>query len=279
MRDEQLSNLYKTINQKQESYKNHKTEIWDYVKFIGFLVIMFTIIPIIPAILETNFGMDFSHSFVGGLIIGSILMIGSGYLGNPQPPSLSIIDIELLNVLESLKYIELHQGQVDDYWRFDAAKKLKKVEKRLKFPSSDNFLWTAIIQEYIDDVEIFKINFKERLIPNLIDGDDDDLVHSIIEEFARYLSSPAISKLKDLNDDLSKLKKVDPKDSQLKAILKHHYMNYFYFLIVFSGAGYFVFRLGLRVGVPIGDAYITGVGFFGTLIALYLHFVIKKMNN
>lgn len=281
MRDEQLSKLHKNINQKQELYKNHKKGIWHYVGFIGFLIIIFTILPIIPSILESRFGIGFPISFVGGLIFGLILMIWSANLENPQPPRLSVIEIELYKVLESLKYIESYQEHRNEYLRTCAAKELKKVERRLKYPRVDNFLWTAVVQEYIDNVKTFKINFKKRLIPNLTGGDDDDLikVHYIIEEFAKYLSSPTISKLKDLNNDLSKLNKYNQKYSQLKTIIKHPYINHFYLLIFSISVGYFVFRLGPRVGVSIDAAYQIGITLPLAMVTLYLKFIIKRTNN
>lgn len=279
MEDKELLDIYESLNKKLESSKKAKNRLLSYTSKIGIIIIISTFIPVIPSILEEYFEINFGYSYLGGLLFGSLLIMVSHYLGRPWPPKVSINEHEFLKVVDSLKDIETYQKEKIDFSRFEAAKKLSKVERQIREPKTlENLIWNALMKENIDCLHQFKLNFKERLLPNLIRGKDEDLKKTIfiIEKFAKYLYNPTISELKDLNKYMSEMNKYPPEESQLKNIFRHPYMTHLYVLISLIGSGWFVFYLGIKVGASIDTAYMVGIALFGTLAAAYLALIIRK---
>lgn len=281
--NKELSDLHESLNKKKELTKKASKQIVYYINQIGFIIIIFSIFPIIPIVLQTFFKINLFYLMVAGLFTGFILVNVSNYLGKPWPPKLSINEKQFLKVFESLKDIETYQKENIDYSRFEAEKKLSKVKRKMKESQErgDSF-WRALMKENIDCLDQLKLNFEERLLPNLIKGTDEDLMiaYSIIEKFAKYLLNPTISELKELNRSLSELNPYPQEKSQIRTQIEiffgHPYMIHFYVLIFLISSGYFVFHFGIKLGASIDTAYIVGTGLFGTLTAAYLALIIAR---
>lgn len=114
----ELSDIYERINKKKEFTKKASKQIMNYINQIGFIIVIFSIIPIIPIILQTFFEINLLYSLVTGLFIGFILITVSNYIEKPWPPKLSINEKQFLKVFESLKDIETYQKENIDYSRF-----------------------------------------------------------------------------------------------------------------------------------------------------------------
>ena len=285
MTPQELSDVYRNLNTKNELNKKAKKRIVYYINQIGFFIFVFSIIPIIPIILETFFKINFIYSIVAGLFLGLILTNVSDYLGKPWPPRLTINEKEFLKIFKSLKDIETYQKENIDFSRFEAAKKMSEVKRSMKNPrKSNNSFWDALIKENVDYLDRLKINFEERLLPNLIKGNDEDLkiAYSIIEKFAEYILNPTISELKELNRSLSELNLYPQEESQIRILSQikiffyHSNMIHLYVLLIFISSGYFVFHIGIKIGASIDTAYIVGTGLFGTLTAAYLVLFIAR---
>lgn len=279
LEDKELLDIYESLNKKLELSKKARNRIVSYTLKIGFIIFFFTAILVIPIILEGYFEINFFYSYPGGLLFGLLLIAVSYYLGRPWPPKLSINEHKFFKVVESLKDIETYQKEKIDFSRFEAAKKLSKVERQIRDPTgNENFFWKALMKENIDSLYQFKTNFKERLLPNLIRGNDEDLRKTIfiIEKFAKYLYNPTISELKDLNKYMLEMNQYPPEESQLKTIFRHPYMIHLYVILFLIGSGYFVFHLGIKVGASIDTAYMVGIGLFGTLTTAYLALFIAR---
>lgn len=275
MVDKQLFDIYEELNKKQELSKIDRKRIVYYINLMGLIIIIFTIIPIIPIILETYFEINFLISFVAGLFFGLIVLNVSHDIGSPWAPRFYILDDIFMKVFESLNDIEIKTK----HSRIVAARKLSKIERRLSgLENHEHLFLGALMKEDIDCLNRLKLNFKERLIPNLIEGDDEDLneVYFIIEKFAKYLRNPTISQLNDLNEHMSKLNTYPPEESHLKMIFKHPYIKDLCVLILIISVGYSVFHFGLRIDTTIDTAYDAGIWTIGTLITSYLTLIKKK---
>ena len=274
MIDKELSISFDRFKKKQEFSKKDSKRIMYYINKIGSIILLFSVIPIIPIILEEAFEISFILSYVIGLIFGIILVKVSNHIGSPWPPRLSLIEKNFIIIIESLECIKEYYENGVEFSRVGAARKLSKVERQLNGPTNDYRFWGALMKEDIDCLSQLKLNFRNRLIPNLIRGDDEDLnqVYLILKKFAKYLLNPTISQLKELNVHISKLNTYPPKESQLKTIFRHTYLQHFYVLIILSSAGYFVFNIGLIIGASIDNAYLAGVGSFGTILTMYFYY-------
>ena len=271
MTDNELLESYKNFKKTQNDSKSDSKRIKYYINQIGFIIVLFSAIPIIPIILEEAFEISFFLSYVIGLIFGIILVNVSNHMGSPWAPRLSSIEKNFIIIIESLECIERYQEHKVEFSRFEAARKLSKVERQLNRPTRNYRLWGALMKDDIDCLSQLNLNFRNELIPNLIRGNDEDLnqVYFIIEKFAKYLLNPTISQLKELNVHMSKLNTYPPKESQLKTIFGHSHLKHFYVVILLISPGYFVFNIGLIIGASIDTAYTVGIGFIGTLVAIY----------
>lgn len=269
--DEDLSKSFGCFMDKQKRSKKDSKRIMYYINLIGFIIVLFSAIPIIPIILEETFEISFILSYVIGLIFGIILVNVSNHIGSPWAPKLSLIEKNILIIIESLKCIESYNNDKDKFSIFEASRKLSKVERQLDGPPRNYRFWSALMKEDIGCLSLLKLNFRNRLIPNLIRGNDEDLnqVYFIIEKFAKYLLNPTISQLKELNVQMSKLNTYPPEESKLKTIFRHTYLKHFCVVILIISTGYFVFNIGLTIGASIDTAYIVGIGFIGTLVTIY----------
>ena len=277
MIDEELSISFDRFKKKQEFSKKDSKRIMYYINQIGSIILLFSVIPIIPIILEEAFEISFILSYVIGLIFGIILVNVSNHIGSPWAPKLSLIEKNILIIIESLKCIESYHKDKDEFSRIEASRKLSKVERQLDGPTRNYRFWSALMKEDIGCLSLLKLNFRNRLIPNLIRGNDEDLnqVYLIIEKFAKYLLNPTISQLKELNVQMSKLNTYPPEESKLKTIFKHTYLKHICISILFISLSYSVFNIGLIIGVKIDTAYMVGIGLFGVLITIYFKDFIK----
>lgn len=284
MEAKELLDIYESLNKKLEISKKAEKRLVYYTLILGFIIFFLSVIFVIPAILEWYFEINIFYSFLVGSFFGLLLIAVSRYLGRPWPPKLSINEHEFFKVVESLKDIETYQKENSDFSRSEAAKKLSKVERRIIKPQTmyQNPFWDALVKENVDSLYQFKSNFKERLRPNLIKGNDEDLKKTsfIIEKFAKYLYNPTISELKDLNKYMLEMNQYPPKESLLKTIFRHPYMIRLYVLICIIGCiigcGYLAFYVGIKAGASIDTAYATAIGVSGTLTTAYLAYIISR---
>lgn len=281
MVNRKLLDSYESLNKKNEIYKTAIKQPYFIIFSIGFIILLLSLIPFLPILLSGFFGINILYSIAGGLFLGLLLMALSLNFGHilPLPPQLSINELKFFKVIESLKDIETYQTEKINFSKTQAAKKLSKIEKRIKAPPINNYsFWKALMKENIDSLGKFKFYFKKRLIPNLIKGNDEDLieVYAIIEKFAKFLLDPTLSELKEINENMSELNEFPSEESQLKLFIIHPYMKHAYILIFFIICGYSVYFLGLKVGASIDTSYTVGIGLFGTLIAGYLALMFSK---
>ena len=175
MIDKELSISFDRFKKKQEFSKKDSKRIMYYINKIGSIILLFSVIPIIPIILEEAFEISFILSYVIGLIFGIILVNVSNHIGSPWAPRLSLIEQNFLVIIESLKCIESYHKDKDEFSRLEAARKLSKVERQLDGPTRNYRFWSALMKEDIYCLSRLKLNFRNRLIPNLIRGDDENL--------------------------------------------------------------------------------------------------------
>lgn len=270
-----------SLNKKNEIYKKATKQPYYIIFLLGLIILLLSLIPFLPILLSGFFGINLLYSIAIGLFFGLLLMAISLRFGHilPLPPKLSINELEFFKVIESLKDIENYQKEKINFSKTQAAKKLSKIEKRIKAPPRNDYsLWKALMKENIDSLGRFKFYFKKRLIPNLIKGNDENLIEvsAIIEKFAKFLVDPTLSQLKEINEKMSELNEFPSEESQLKLFIIHPYMKHAYILIFFIICGCSVYLLGLRVGASIDTSYTVGIGLFGTLIAGYLVLIFSK---
>ena len=282
--DEELLDIYESLNKKLEISKKAKKRQVYYTLIIGVIIFFLSASFVIPTILDWYFEINLLYSYLVGLLFGLLLMVVSGYLGRPWPPNLSINEYEFFKVVESLNDIETYQKENIDFSRSEAVKKLSKVERQIKYQQTKyqqmvkNLFWNALMKENIDSLYQFKSNFKERLLPNLKRDNDEDLKKTIfiIEKFAKYLYNPTFSELKDLNKYMLEMDKYPPKESQLKTIFRHPYMKHLYVIIAIIGSCSVVSYVGIKMGVSIDTAYIVGSTLGGALIPTYLYLAVAR---
>lgn len=283
MEDEELLDIYEGLNKKLEISKKAKKRQVYYALIIGFIIFFLNASFVIPTILKWYFEINLFYSYLGGLLFGILLMVVSYYLGRPWPPNLSINEHEFFKVVESLEDIETYQKENIDFLRSEAAKKLSKIERRIKHQSMylypyQYLFWDALMKENIDSLYQFKSNFRERLLPNLKRGNDEDLKKTIfiIEKFAKYLYNPTISELKDLNKYMLGMNQYPPKESQLKTIVRHPYMKHLYVIIAIIGSCSVVSYVGIKMGVSIDTAFVVGSTLAGALISAYIYLAVAR---
>jgi len=279
MVNEKLLETYDSLNKQNAIYKKAKKQPFLIIFYAGMYIFSFSLIPFIPSFLNKMFGFDILYSFVIGILLGLLLIVISLHYKQPLPPKLSATEREFFRVIESLKDTEIYQKDKIIFSRQEAAKKLSKIEKRIKEPQRNEYpFWKGLMKENIDSLRKFRFYFKERLIPNLIKGSDEDLikVYAIIEKFAMFLLDPKLSVLNDLNKNMSELNKFQPEDSQIKLFLLHPYIKHTYILTFFIICGYIVYELGLKVGASIDTSYTVGIGLSATLMAVYLGLIFSK---
>jgi len=283
MVNKKLLDSYESLNKQDEIYKTATRQPYFIIFLTGFIIILLSFIPFLPIFISGFFGINILYSIACSLFFGLLLMALSLSFGHilPLPTPLSINEQKFFKVVESLKDIEnyLNQKEKINFSKIQAAKKLSKIEKKIKAPPRNDYsFWKALMKENIDSLGRFKFYFKKRLIPNLIKGNDEDLikVYAIIEKFAKFLLEPTLSELKVINENMSDLNEFPSEESQLKLFIIHPYMKHAYILIFFIICGYSVYFLGLKVGASIDTSYTVGIGLFGTLIAGYLVLIFSK---
>lgn len=98
--------------------------------------------------------------------------------------------------------IETFQKEGSKFSRIEAAKRLSKFEKQLIEPEFKGELWENLTKEANQNMGLLKWNIKERLIPSMRQGTEEDIkkAYSILEKFAQYLLNPTVSELKNINN-------------------------------------------------------------------------------
>lgn len=277
-----LSDAYERLTTRRELYRK-AVKRGNSLSGLGAVIFLLSIIPVIPAILQVYFKIDFLYSFMGGILFG-LLLIGIGQKINrrvPLPPKLSIEEEELLKLVESLKNIETYQKQGIDFSRIEAVKGLSEVERHITEPSWSSYsLWQVFTKDVNENLHLLKRNLKERLLPSITQGKEEDIkkAYSIIEKFAKYLLNPTVSELKDLNESMSELKQVLKEKAPLIPFFERHpYMRHLSILLINGFCGFLVFHIGVNfLQVSTDNAYIAGTALFGTLTAGYMAIVARK---
>ncbi|NJD77415.1 MAG: hypothetical protein FIB08_10020 [Candidatus Methanoperedens sp.] len=175
--------------------------------------------------------------------------------------------------------IETYQKDKIDS-RFDASKKLSEVEREINEPdwNKGSDFWETLTGEANENTRQFKRNLKERLLPSITKGTEEDLkkVCSILEKFAQYLLNPIIPELKDLNKSMSELSLYPQEKSRLVPFFGHPYMHHACFLAIFIVSGAFAYYLSKYLGSSTDSAISNGFYVPVALIAGYMIFMVKK---
>jgi hypothetical protein len=274
----ELSDSYERLKKKHELYKK-ATKYGNILKWSGAIIFVLSLFSVIPRILEAYFGIKIDYSFFGGMALGGLLAFIGERINQRTPITFPIEEEEFLNVYESLGDIEIYRKDRIDS-RFEAAKKLSKFEKRINEPSWEHsHLWERLTKEDTENLRLLKRNTKEKLLPNITQGNEDDVnkAYIIIEILAKYLLNPTVSELRNLNKSMSELTLYPSEKSRLIPFFGHPYMRHFGSIIFFVFLGFLVFYLGIHVvGVSTDNAYIAGTTLSGALIAGYMVLMVRK---
>lgn len=277
MVNQTLEEAYEKLRNKKRNY-GKASRFSNALVILGLFVFYFSLIPVIPLILQYFLKVNGVYSLIGGIIMGVIMMsIGVRFRKKISPclHRLSQNEIEFFKVFEALKELELYLKNHDnesELSKFEATKLLSKVERGI---SSKASLRKSLMKEIYEKLTGLRLNLNERLIPTIRNGEIEEVrkTYSVIEELAQYLLKPSLSKLDSLNILMSELpSSYIEKKEPIVSLLKQS--PYFQHVIVFSSLilmSYFVFYLGINyVTISHDNAYIAATAFFGTLSAGYL---------
>lgn len=269
--------------------KLHKKAIrrGNFFRWVGSVLFLFSLIPIIPGVIDFLFGpATFLFSWVGGSIFGLLLERFGNRINRRvhAPPGLILEEEDFLKVVETLKNIDTYQKEGIEFSKIEAIKNLSKVGEHIKEPAWSLYsLWKALTKDVNNNLRLLKQNLKERLIPNIEKGEKEDVdkAYAIIEVFAKYLLNPTISQLMALNDSMSDLKLpsliVYAPSKSPSLFDRHPKLRHFLVILIFGFCGIFVFHLGINfLYVSVDTAYISSTATFGALTAAYITAVIRK---
>lgn len=281
MESNELPGKYENIRKKQEIYKK-TTKFGKILIWLGLIILFSLIYNTLPWILSSIFKFEINDNvIVVFILLGFVLIIiGSKKIKNAT----KAIDFrgeeeEFMKVYESIQDIKLFQKEKTEFLKFEAAKKLSKVEQKIKEPAMySSSIWDWLAKEEIENLRLLKKNIKEILIPNIIQSDEEDIkkVDILLEKFAQNLLNPTATELKNLNDSIAKLPKYVSEETPLFPFLKYPYMRHVYFVILFAVSGYIAYHSGISIGTSIDTAYSVGFGLFGVLTAGYMVFIVRN---
>jgi len=138
------------------------------------------------------------------------------------------------------------------------------------------FSLAGVNKEVNENLRLLKRNLKERIIPRITQGDEDDIkiVHAIMEEFAKCLLDPTVQKLKDLNDSMSELKPILKEKVKLIPFFdRYPKLRHGFILLINGFCGFLAFYVGINfLHVSTDTAFIAGTTLFGTLTLAYINY-------
>jgi len=274
---QQLSEVYERLLKREELHEE-AIKFWNFISKLGGAIIIISFIYIfVPPI----FNLTPSGSvLVGGLLLGLLIyFIGQKNIDRKTLLApFSIEEQEFLNAVDSLKNIETFQKDGIEFSRIEAAKKLSEFEEQLTEPKFENEIWESLTKEANENMRLLKQNFKERLIPSITQGKEEEInkAYSIIEKFAKYLLNPTVSEVKDLNKSMLELNFYPPEKSRLVPFLGHPYMRHAYFYAIFIVCGVFAYYLSKYLGSSTDSSISNGFYVPVALIAGYMIFMVKK---
>ena len=242
------------------------------------ITFLLSIFGILPWILSNIFKSEIDNIEIGGFLLGLLLaIIGSLKIQKAtETIDFHTEDEEFMKVYELIQDIELLQNEKTDFLKFEAAKKLSKVAKKIKEPElTSSSIWDWLAKEEIENLRLLKQNIEKILIPNIIQGSEEDIkkVNIFLEKFAENLLNPTSSELKDLNSSITILPRYIPEETPLFPFLKNPFMRHVCFVILFAVSGYIAYHSGISIGASIDTAYTVGIGLFGALTAGYMVFI------
>ena len=282
MVSEELFEINKRLEQKLQLYKK-ATKRGRNISKIGTIVIIFIFLYYISifglAIVDSplvsmSFNKWVDGSIMAVFFIGLILLsIGTREEARKsQLAPFATRELFFLKIFGALNDIETYQKEGYELSRSEAAKKLAEFEEEIKEPVFvPDSLWESLTEEEYENLRLFKRNIKERLIPNITQGNEEEIedVHSILEKIAKYLINPTVTELSDLNKSISELKLYYEKDSLIPKLARSPELRHAFFLIVFVSISFFISYLSKKAGVSTDSAYIGGITLFVGLTGLY----------
>lgn len=201
---QELEEWYQNLNNQRDDYKA-ETKQGNFILRFGEIILLLSAFFILPLILDRIFGLNPGISFLMSMPLGFLLII----IGNKINKGVSISDLSFtqeafLKVFESMKFIEGGHSN-------EAERRLSKLEKKINIPASV-YQFDELTKEANDNIGRLKQNIKERLVPNVAQSGykgDIQKVNTILEKFAKYLLKPTVSELKDLNESMEGLPKIE----------------------------------------------------------------------
>lgn len=288
MVSEELFEINKRLEQKLQLYKKATKRGRNINKLGAIIILLALLYYIIIALSLSGLLLVKSISFytwIGGSIIGFfigflLVTIGTREKSrNAQLAPFAIRELFFLKIFGALNDIETYQKEGYGQSRRDAAKKLSEFQEEIKEPVFVlDSLWESLTEEENENLRLFKRNIKERLNPNITQGNEEEIekVHSILEKIAKYLINPTITELDNLNKSISELKLYYEKDSLMPKLAQSPKLRHAFFLIVFVIISIFISFVGKKVGVSTDYAYIGGITLFGVQSTLYGMFISRS---
>ena len=281
MVSEELFEINKRLDKKLQLHKK-ATKSGRYISKIGTIVIIFIFLYYIPilglAVVDSPLVSMSFNKWAGGFIVGSFigfLLLSIGTREQSQKAQLApfaMRELFFLKIFVALNDIETYQKEGYELSRSEAAKKLSKFEGEIREPVFvPDSLWESLTGEENENLSIFKRNIKERLIPNITQGNEEEIeeVYSILDKIAKYLINPTVTELSDLNKSISELKLYYEKDSLMPKLVHSPKLRHAFYLIVFVIISIFISFVGKKVGVSNDYTYIGGITLFVGLTGLY----------
>jgi len=183
-------------------------------------------------------------------------------------------------IYSALEYLDKYLDGKGDFFRYEAAKLLSKIERSFYDPVSPRYLWKEFTKDRDEKLRNLKLNLRERLIPILKESKREEIekAYHIIEDLARYFLDPSPLKLEELNTRLFELPRVEGEKHTIPFFRRYtpHFLSTAAVLFPFLG-GYAVYYVGVNyVGVEKGEAFIAAVSFTAILIGSIVYIIIKK---
>lgn len=280
---QEFSDACESFKKRRELYKD-ETKLGYIIRNIGIVVVTVGFIFLVLYI-PPSADMATRATPLVALIFGLLLLfIGIKFIERALTPQLSTDEEAFLIVYDSLKYIDDFLKGRSGWSRIKATEKLEKVEKKISdLESSDKnskplLFWEALIKEENKNMLLLKQNLKERLLPSIIQSDEEELkkIYSIIEDFGKFLLNPTILKLQDLNKRMSELNRLTKKETFFNSLLKRPYTYQIFTFIIIVLFGIFVYYLGIIAGIQKDNAFIAGTTLVGALAGTYIIIIAKK---
>ena len=280
MAGKEISDSYVRLKKKHKLYKK-ATRRSEFILRLGLVIFILSLFEVPKWILGNALGTVIDDIQIGGLLFGFLLLFIGTKISQRTKKTIdfSITEEKFLEVYEALQDIETYQKDKISFSRIEAVKKLSKVERKIDEPSLESSsFWASLNKEEIENLRILKWNIKEILLPNITQGNEEDVKKAqiIVVKFGQYILNPTFLKLEGLNKSMAELTIYSQETNRLIPLLDHPYMRHGAFIILFAVAGFISVYLGTQVGVSIDTSYTVGIGLFGTLTVGYMLFILKK---